>query len=93
MPMVFTIDRVALRLHQAKLDAGGTEQEMRERLAKYTEETFEDYVEAWEIRTGRPWTAMSRLEAEQLMRDKPKTRRSPAVLSKVGVEFAHDISK
>jgi hypothetical protein len=82
MPMTFTDDMVRERLARCTLSTAGTMPELRERLAKYTEDKYGDLVEAWEIRTGRPWTAMTKEEALILITMHPTLMRNPAVLSK-----------
>ena len=82
MPMVFTDSMVVEHLQRYKLDTTGTDQEKRERLAKYTEEKWGDMLEAWEIRTGRGWDQMSQGEAIKLAEDCPQLARNPAVLSR-----------
>jgi len=47
MPITFTDDAVDQRMSMLGIDSSGTPRERREWLAQYTEETFEDYVEAW----------------------------------------------
>ena len=83
MPMTFTDEIVDRRLRENSLPAGRTPQENREQLAQHVETVYGDHVEAWEIRTGRPWTEMTSAEAQQLVREKPRLMGNPGVLSRL----------
>lgn len=83
MPMTFTAEMVAHGLEMRELSCEGTEEEMRERLASHVEGKFGDYVEGWEIRTGRPWNEMSKSEALALVEKRPELMRNPGVMSRL----------
>ena len=85
MPMTFTPERVAERLKMRNLSTDGTEAEQRERLAVATETgEYADHVEAWEVRTGRPWNEMTGLEAVALIERHPELMGNFGVLSRLG---------
>lgn len=71
MPITFTDQMVTDRLAMCGLETSGEMPIRRERLAAYIEGRFDDYVEAWEIRTGRPWDEMTASEAQQLVNRRP----------------------
>ena len=77
MPMTFTDDMVAARAKILGVEP------TREAVAKATEEMYRDFVEAWEIRSGRPWTEMTAAEAKALTQEHPETLRNPAVLTRM----------
>lgn len=77
MPMVFTDKMVAERA--AELGVENT----REAVATETELRFRDFVEAWEIRTGRPWSTMTSSEAMALIAQHPECGNNPGVLSRL----------
>ncbi len=83
MPMTFTDSLVERRLFMFRLGQTGTPKEKRERLAKFVEDKYQDYVEAWEIRSGRPWTEMTADEAAQEINKHPALMRNPGVLSRL----------
>lgn len=57
--------------------------DLRDAVANETIKRFDDWVEAWEIRTGRPWTDMTMQEAAELIAQNPKLQRNPGVLSRL----------
>jgi len=82
MPMTFddlTVDRY---LEMTKCKTEGTAAEKRERAATKSEE-LGDHVQAWEIRTGRPWNEMTCAEAEELVKVYPQLMRNPGVRSRL----------
>lgn len=81
--MTFTDDFVVTRLEMANLSTEGTPVELRDRLANWVETKFKDYVEAWEIRSGKPWNQMTREDAVKLVARFPEAGRNPAVISKL----------
>lgn len=83
MPMIFTEEMVRRDLESRKMDATGTEQEVRERLAVHFEQKYREFLGAWEVRTGRPWTDMTPEEAEALVRVRPELRWNPGVMSRL----------
>jgi hypothetical protein len=83
MPETFTDEMVLRRLAGCQLSADGKVEERRERLARYVAHTFGDHLEAWEIRTGRPWSEMTAEEAAELIRQHPKMRHNAGVLSRL----------
>lgn len=90
MPRTYTLkmidDRLAILQERgmiATVSPAATEAEKRELLARRSEDECQDYVDAWEIRTGRPWTEMTKDEAKELARRRPDVLRNPAVLSKL----------
>lgn len=83
MPMTFTMKRVAEELSARGLDGSGTEQEMRERLANHIESAYGDFVEGWEIRTGRPWDTMTKGEAMVLLQLHPQLQRNLGIMSRL----------
>ncbi len=83
MPMTFTDEMVLTNLRRAGLSDVGTIEECRERYAKLSEDKYGDYVQGWEVRTGRPWNTMSRWEAEALVEKHPQLLRNPGVLSRL----------
>lgn len=82
MPMTFTDESVDQFLDMTKCETDGTPDEKRERAAVKSEE-LGDHVQAWEIRTGRPWNEMTKTEAQELVEAKPQLMRNPGVLSKL----------
>ena len=85
--MTFTESMVDDRLAVADLDTSGTEGEKRERLAVYIEDKYGDHVEAWEIRTGRPWNEMTSNEAYELIDKHPTMLYNPGVVSRLVSRF------
>ncbi len=84
MPMTFTDEVVRDYLERSPdLDATGTAEEKRERLAEYMDERWKDHVAAWEVRTGRPWDTMKPEEEAALIEHQPATGRNPGVLSRL----------
>ena len=83
MPITFTIAVVEDRLKGFDLSLEGCEKKKRERLAEYVENKYGDHVEAWEIRTGRPWDAMTREEAKELVDANPVLLNNPGILSRL----------
>ena len=83
MPAVFTIDTVIEHLKCARLNTDGDPAELRERLAAHFEFRFQDYVAAWEVRSGRPLSEITREEAAMLCDQHPECVRTPAMLAKV----------
>lgn len=81
MPMRFTDEVVDSRLKMAKLEPSGTSTEKRERLATFIENKFKDYVEGWEIRTGKPWDEMTPEEADELILQRPHLIMNPGMQS------------
>lgn len=77
MPCTYTDERV-----ERDARAIGIEP-TRESLATYLEEKHQDYVAAWEVRTGRPWNEMTREEAYELVKIRPSCARNPGVLSRL----------
>jgi hypothetical protein len=60
---------------------------LRERAATHSENIDPpDYVQAWEIRTGRPWTDMTPDEAFELLGKHPSLRGNHGVLSRLGAK-------
>lgn len=86
MPMTFTDDVVDSRLEMANLDQSGNSETKRIRLAVYSETEHGDFVEGWEIRTGRRWDDMSSDEAEKLIDQHPNLKGNPGVLSRLDPE-------
>lgn len=80
IPMTFTDDDVKQGLKMRGLPLASTAQENRERLASHVEEKYRDFVEGWEVRTGRPWTSMTPEEAGELVEKHPHLVRNPGVL-------------
>lgn len=64
--MVATDEEIRERVVSAGLSDDGEPAVLRERLASWVEDRFQDYLEAWEIRSGRPWREMTREEAETI---------------------------
>ena len=83
MPRTFSVDEVRERLKYYAVSEEGSETDLRERCAAITEERFDDYVEAWEIRTGRPWNEMTQNEAKALVEKHPRLLRNPGVSSRL----------
>lgn len=83
MPTSYTPDRVTKTLEMCRLSTDGTEEEQRERLADYQESEFKEYLGAWEVRTGRPWTSMTNIEAAELAKKHPELMRNPGLLSRL----------
>ncbi len=81
MPMTFMDEMVSSRLKMAGLDTSGTSAEKRERAAAYTESKYEDYVEGWEIRTGKPWDEMTTGEAMRLIESRPHLKNNAGIFS------------
>jgi hypothetical protein len=84
MPMTFTDAMVLDHLRLRELSTDGTISECRERLALFTETKYNDFLGAWEIRTGRPWNEMTRAEANDLYAKCPGLRCNPGLLSRIG---------
>lgn len=83
MPMTYTDTVVDEDLASRKLFCGGTPKEKRERLARHTETVYGDFLEGWEIRTGRPWTSMTQREARALSIKQPSLMQNPGFLSRL----------
>jgi hypothetical protein len=58
------------------------ENTLRVRLAMYFEHRG-DKLAGWEVRTGRPWNEMTRLEAEALTLKHPEFIMNPGVRSRL----------
>jgi hypothetical protein len=82
MPMTFDNEDVDQFLRAIKCDITGTPGEKRERAAKKSEE-MGDHLQAWEIRTGRPWNMMTREEALELANQKPLLKSNPGLISRL----------
>lgn len=82
MPMTFDDKRVERYLEMTNSSTDGTAEEKRERAAVHSEESG-DHVQAWEIRTGRPWDEMTKAEAQDLVTKKPQLKRNPGILSRL----------
>lgn len=82
MPMTFDDPAVDQFLEMTQCDTEGTAEEKRERAAVKSEQ-LGDHVQAWEIRTGRPWNEMTLAEAEELVKEKPQLIRNPGVSSRL----------
>lgn len=80
MPMTFDDDLVAQHLDMFGLDLSGTTEQKRERLAVYIES---DTLAAWEVRSGRPWTDMTPVEAQELLRKVPGVATNPGFLNRL----------
>lgn len=80
MPMTFTDKMIRDRAKAIKVDDKLPIEELREIVANHTEQFFGDYVEGWEVRTGRPWSEMTKDEAEELVRKHPHMVKNPGVL-------------
>lgn len=83
MPMQYTDEKV-LESGEHWIGEKPTEESMtgyRERCAKYLEEKYQDYMAAWEVRTGREWTSMRASEAEALLTKHPSLVRNMGFLS------------
>ncbi len=80
--MTYTRELVIRDLVLLGIDAAGTETEQRERLASLFEKQHQDYLAAWEARTGRPWKAMTPDEAKDLGDKWPELHRNPGFLSR-----------
>ena len=84
MPMVFTDEMVITRLKiMASYNPDDSMEENREALALFVEKEHKDYLEAWEIRTGRPWNEMTSIEATDLVDKHPSLVRNPGFLSRL----------
>lgn len=77
MPMTFTDEMIPG--YATRMGCEPT----REAVAGVMIERYEDYVAAWEVLTGRPWTDMTRKEALELVKKYPEARRIPAVFSRL----------
>jgi len=77
MPMTFTDEMVEDRAKMMGVE------NTREAVAAGVEAKFGDYVEGWEIRTGRPWDDMTKLEAQDLVHQHPQLMSNPGVLSRL----------
>ena len=82
MPRTFTDEAVDRFLEMTGCDADGDTAEKRERAAVKSEQ-LGDHVQAWEIRSGRPWDDMTPAEARELIREKPLLKHNPGVLSRL----------
>ncbi len=82
MPMTFNESTLMAYARMNGIDVEPT-QTLRIRLAEFTESKHEDYIEGWEIRTGRPWNEMTRKEAEILLLKHPQMIRNPGLLSRL----------
>lgn len=83
MPMTFDDElvRETAKIRNVPLEPAAT---LRERLAQQAESSKRpDYVEGWEIRTGRPWTEMTATEARDLIRKRPELLGNYGVLSRL----------
>ncbi len=83
MPMTFSDERVLDSLRRCKLSELGTGEDRRNRLARYVEEMYGDYVEGWEIRTGKPWNKMTSVEAKELVDQYPQLIGNPGIISRL----------
>lgn len=83
MPMKYTDADVIRFLKNAKQPLDGSMTECRERLAAYIESEFDDFLDAWEVRTGRPWTSMTKDEAKSLLLRCPRLQGNPGFLSRL----------
>jgi hypothetical protein len=54
----------------------GSEEQLREYLASIVEFRYRDYIDGWQIRTGRPYSSISDSEAYALANRSPSTKRS-----------------
>lgn len=77
MPMTFTDEMVADRARLLGVEP------TREAVAQAMEARYQDYVEGWEIRTGRPWNVMTKQEAQALVAIHPKLKGNPGILSRL----------
>lgn len=59
----------------------------REAVALAVENRYEDYLEAWEIRTGKHWTSMTSEEALLLIEKHPQLLLNPAVIKRLKVDY------
>lgn len=82
MPMTFTDEDVRERAEAFNIPLEPAEG-LRERVARRVETQYEDYVEGWEIRTGRPWISMTAEEARELVRRHPPLIVHQGVLSRL----------
>lgn len=83
MPMDYTDERV---LESGKYWIGEKPDDepmaqYRERCALYLETEYKDFMAAWEVRTGRPWTAMTKYQADALLARCPSLIRNPGWIS------------
>ena len=86
MPMTFTDAMVAERAAWMGIEA--PPEQLREAVALAVEAKSGDFVEAWEIRTGRPWDQMTREEAAALIVKHPQCSRNFGVLSRLHTRSA-----
>lgn len=84
MPVKFDDARVERYLEITGCDTGGTPEERRLRAAEKSEE-LGDAVQAWEIRTGRPWNEMTSEEARELVDAHPRLLLNPGILTRLHV--------
>lgn len=80
MPMTFT-DKKLPRWAEMRGIPVEPAETLRQRLADATEDL--DPLEAWEIRTGRPWDQMTGAEAMRLIERHPRMAHNPGVLSRL----------
>lgn len=83
MPMIYTDERVKERAEHLGIDLTLSMTEIRDKVAQNSEQVYDDHLDAWEVRTGRPWTEMTREEAQELVRRVPEVRNNPGVLSRL----------
>ena len=81
MPMTFTDGMVIQRAKDYGIQIN-PQTTLRERVANHVESV--DPVEAWEIRTGRPWNEMTGLEALTLIERIPAMMDNSGVVSRLG---------
>lgn len=81
MPMTFTDEKLPnwAKMRDVPVEPLDT---LRDRLADATESI--DPLEAWEIRTGRPWNEMTGIEAQELVSRHPSMMGNPGVMSRFG---------
>lgn len=83
MPMTFDDETVRETAKWRKVPLEPAET-LRERLAQQVETCRSpDYVEGWEIRTGRPWTQMTAQEARDLVQQHPELVGNMGVASRL----------
>jgi hypothetical protein len=81
MPMTFTDEMVKGRAE--RLGITGTIDVLRVHVARHSEKEYGDFVEGWEIRTGRPWNEMTAQEAMDLILKFPDAAHNPGVQSRL----------
>ena len=84
MPMVYTDKKILIsgEYWVGKKGDDETIEEYRERCAVHLDNKYKDYMAAWEVRTGRPWTDMTKDEAMALAEMHPAVVRNPGWISK-----------